>query len=528
MRTVGRASEQYSQNDEAAIYKVDKAFDQDVLEERNEPVPSLAQCAQCVQIPPRDQPSPPHLPDLPQSPSRPLQSPQADHSETNGAAVQVNQSSTPRTEAVPAPGEMMTPPSQGPQSSKPKLKLRVLANPKKRASDDSCGHTPAPTKISKKNDNVANVAADRGKAVLLRAEIDHGRTFQKCHQSHHCFIEPGHWSAFLTVVGKREMGHEVNILDYPCLACRELLQMCFPHESHDAAAAAVPTAPALPQKCDAPHVQNAQNVVDILDTSDEDSPPPKDQKNEKKRGRPPSNSPKFSLKEWIGRERPGVYTFLPAPSDASLAQKNSGGSVDSVPLQCNVCNSVFGAHRTSTNHWVLLHENADKHKDALCLQRAQTSKAGGKEADSQIVASSLGCNGISLRDLRSSSSSSGPFASDHMTRLARMVDVFQTWWAANCIAVKDDGTHHIHCGPSHADDPVGLVLRCPACKGSQACCLPCGWCVDCNAAVKKRKMLVSVSAWAFKIDASHRHVMFLLVIVGSACFFPFFCADFVL
>lgn len=330
VRTVGRASVQYSQRDSAAIYRVDKMLDQDMVEEPKEPGQCLAPCVQFPSRGPPSRPSPPHLPGLPQSPSRPPQSPPADRSE---AAEQVNKLSRP---AVPAPGDAgkrMTPPSQGQQSSKPKLRLRAhWATPQKRTWDDSCGQTPAPrkrrksAKSGKSSEKMDNVAADRGKAVLVRAEIDHARTFQRCHQSHHCFIEPGHWSAFIVVVGRHELGHEVNIHEYPCHACRELLQICFPHKSTNAAAAAA--VPTVPQTCGVTPVQKVlvatgfAPVVDVLASSDEDSPPPMAQKNEKKkRGRPPSNSPKFSLEEWIGRERPGVYTFLPAASEASKVRK---------------------------------------------------------------------------------------------------------------------------------------------------------------------------------------------------------------
>ena len=235
-------------------------------------------------------------------------------------------------------------------------------------------------------------------------------------------------------------------------------------------------------------------VVEVISSSDEDPPTCVEQK---KRGRPPRNSPKFSLEDWVGRERPGVYTFLPE-AKALTDEGKEGSNVRKVPLHCNLCNAVFGAQRMSTNHWVLVHEKRDKHQARMRFQGAQTSKAAGQEVGSQIVAGSMGCNGILLGDHS---------PSDHMKQLARMEDVFRTWWAAGCISLESDGTRHIHCMPGRLNDPGKLVLRSANCKGSQASCLPSGWCLDCNAAMKNRKMLTSVSSWAFKIDASQLHVL---------------------
>lgn len=177
------------------------------------------------------------------------------------------------------------------------------------------------------------------------------------------------------------------------------------------------------------------------------------------------------MEGWLGGERPRIYTFLPEEK----------GTTKKLPVQCGLRGSSFAAQRSSTNHWILLHEKSEKHRLAMIMKTISSERSEGRQSVN-------GCSGICFNE-----------EGARGARLSKMAGVYQTWYDAGCISLDGDATRHIALEWSQAS---GLVLRAKSCKGAQAPPLPCGWCGHCQAVSQNRRVHASVSTWAYKIDAA--------------------------
>ena len=354
------------------------------------------------------------------------------------------------------------------------------------SSSPSTSTEPSST-TGKKVRHCERLALNRGREVLAMHGITHGQEFQSCHQASHCPAPSGHWNHFVIWVGEHYLKYR-NVQENACsscAACNKLLDMCH----------VVPDAPA--NKLQTSQVLEAADVVAISSSDTEaEKPLPK-----KKRGRPAGGHGGFCLEAWLGDERPGIYTFLPEDR-GRMKKMPDEKAISQVPVQCGLCGSIFGAHRKSTNHWILLHEKSDRHRLAMAMKAISSVDPSERSEGRQVV---HGCSGVCLNVCDKEGMCGA--------RLSKMAGVYKTWYDAGCISLEGDATRHIVLEWSHT---TGLVLRAKSCKGVQAPLLPCGWCGHCQAVVQNRRVHASVSTWAYKIDASWLQTTSILAIFDSA------------
>jgi hypothetical protein len=186
----------------------------------------------------------------------------------------------------------------------------------------------------------------RGKQIAAARGVDFDHVVQREHRR---AMVPyrNHWKSLCVAVGLYPEDTQLS-----CKVCRSLYLAVVATAPQAPSPQPLPDCmPLLPLPAPAPASMQGQ----LVQAGDVDVQLGQlvqvDDKAKCRRGRKPSDAPKFALAEFLQSEpRSSMYEMLPDPGN--------------VPVLCRQCDKIFLAQRTSTPYWIHQHEASVSHRGA--------------------------------------------------------------------------------------------------------------------------------------------------------------------